>query len=51
MANKPFNEILRMVVTACNENFYTGMKTLTEKALECATQIYIAQMKEGAENG
>lgn len=51
MENKSFNQILHMVVNACNNNFYTGAKAITEKALECATQIYIAQMKEGATDG
>ena len=44
MDNKSFEEILRMVASACNSIFYTGTK---DTILECATQIYIAQMKGG----
>lgn len=41
---KSFSEILSMVVSACNKEFYRGASDITDTALECATQIYIAQM-------
>ena len=44
MAKKSFSEILSMVVSACNKEFYRGASDITDTALECATQIYIAQM-------
>lgn len=44
--NKSFGEILEMVETACERTFYYGSKGFTETVLECATEIYIAQMKE-----
>ena len=47
MGNKSFSEILSMVVNACNREFYSGIKELKKTVLECATQIYIAQMKDG----
>lgn len=47
---KSFNKIIRMIVSACNDVFYNGAKDIHEKVVECATQIYIAQMKEGANN-
>ena len=47
MGNKSFEEILRMVASACNSIFYTGTKDSKDTILECATQIYIAQMKGG----
>ena len=39
-----FNEILGMIIQACNIRFKesTGLR---EKLLDCATQIYIAEMK------
>lgn len=44
MANESFSQILHMAVNACNANFYTGTRDIRETVLECATQIYIAQM-------
>jgi hypothetical protein len=49
MQNGSFEDILRMVSSACNSVFYTGTKDRKDTLLECATQIYIAQMKGGAE--
>lgn len=43
-----FDEILRMVVNACRDVFYSGGKGHEKTVIECATQIYIAQMKEDA---
>ena len=50
MENKSFKEILKMVVNACDYCFYSGIKDAKEKVIECATQIYIAQFKEGEKN-
>lgn len=51
MAKKSYNEIMQMITNACNEHFYSGAKDVKEIVIECATQIYIAQMnctpKEG----
>lgn len=49
MQNKSFEEILEMISRACNSVFYTGTKDIKGTVLECATQIYIAQMKGGEE--
>lgn len=47
---KSFNEIVTMILNACNHSFYSGAKEIKSTVIECATQIYIAQMKEGADN-
>lgn len=46
---KTYGEILRMIVSACNTSLYSGTKEIKETVVECATQIYIAQMKGGSE--
>lgn len=53
MANdKTFDEIVYMVADACRENFYLGLKEVREeKILDCATEIYIAQMRKDVDNG
>ena len=40
-----YEQILRMVKNACNSTFYHGYTGNEEKVIECATQIYIEQMK------
>ena len=47
MEHNSFEEILQMVASACNATF--GIRDIRSNVLECATQIYIAQMKGGAE--
>lgn len=47
---KSFNEILSIILDACDKNFYSGIRDLQETALECATQIYVAQMQRGDQN-
>lgn len=42
-----YDEILRMIINACNNGFYSGVKEIKETVIECATQIYIEQMKGG----
>lgn len=49
MENKSFYEILKMVTNGCNDIFSNGIRDIRPNVLECATQIYIAQMKGGAE--
>ena len=44
MAAKSYNEIMGMIINACNNYFYSGAKDKEKTVLECATQIYIAQM-------
>lgn len=50
MPDKSFTEILSMVASACNREFYSGTKEIKEVVLECATQIYIAQMQRSDQN-
>ena len=38
------DEIMIMMHNACCEVFYTGTKGREETIIQCATQIYIAQM-------
>lgn len=49
MESKTFKEILQMVTSACGASFTNGVRDIRSTVLECATQIYIAQMKGGAE--
>jgi hypothetical protein len=50
MANKSFREIVSMIVNTCNSEFYHGTNGNHSTILECATQIYIAQMQRGDNN-
>ena len=45
MGNKSYKEILQMITSACNATFANGTRDIRNIVLECATQIYIAQMK------
>ena len=40
-----FDEIMAMILQSCNRRFESST-CLREKILDCATQIYIAEMKE-----
>lgn len=40
-----FDEIMVMLLRSCNKRF-TETVSLSEKLLDCATEIYIAEMKE-----
>ena len=40
-----FDEILHDIINCCKRRFYSGVDGIKEKVLECATQIYIEQMK------
>ena len=44
MAEKSYDEIMQMIIKACNNYFYSGVKDEKKAVIECATQIYIAQM-------
>ena len=39
-----FRKIVEMIVDACSVSFYSGAKDAKETIINCATQIYIAQM-------
>lgn len=45
-----FDEIVRMVIRACSRNFYKGYGNHEEAIIQCATQIYIAQMNKNEEH-
>ena len=47
MENKSFKDILQIISSACNATFSNGTRDIRNTVLECATQIYIAQMKGG----
>ena len=44
MAEKSYDEIMRMIINACSNHFYNGAKDEKKTVIECATQIYITQM-------
>lgn len=41
-----YKEIMTMIHNACHNVFYNGDKGHEETVIQCATQIYIAQMNE-----
>ena len=41
-----YKEIMTMIHNACCKVFYNGDKGHEETVIQCATQIYIAQMNE-----
>ena len=49
MANKSFDEIMQMIIRACNHHYTNCTSGEKKTVIECATKIYIAQMKGGAE--
>ncbi len=40
-----FDEIVAMIIKSFNKRYCTGTSEVKDKVLECATQIYIEQMK------
>ena len=40
-----FDEIVAMIIKSFNKRYYTGTSNMKDEVLECATQIYIEQMK------
>lgn len=42
---KSFQEILTMINNACTHSFYSGAKDIKSTVVECATQIYIEQIR------
>ena len=44
MVEKSYDEIMRIIINACNKRFYSGAQDEKKTVIECATQIYIAQM-------
>lgn len=45
-----FDEIVRMITRACLKNIRTGYGNHEDAIIQCATQIYIAQMNEKKED-
>lgn len=45
-----FDEIVKMVTRACIRNFRGGYGNHEEAIIQCATQIYIAQMNKNEEH-
>ena len=48
MTEKSYDEIIRMIINACNDYFYRCAEDDMKTVIECATQIYIAQMNTHA---
>lgn len=44
-----FDEIVKMVTRACIRTFHGGYGNHEEAIIQCATQIYIAQMNKNEE--
>ena len=49
MEIKTFDEIMKMITKSCQNIWYNGTQGKEQTIIECATKIYIAQMKGGAE--
>lgn len=45
MQKQSYKEILLMVGNACNTTFYNGTRDIRDSVVECATKIYIEQMR------
>ena len=45
-----FDEIVKMVASACFRNIRRGCGDHEEAIIQCATQIYIAQMNKNEEH-
>lgn len=45
-----YYEIVRMIAKACIEGIRTGYKGHEDAIIQCATQIYIAQMNKKEEH-
>ena len=45
-----FQEIMIMVANACVKCFHNGTSGCQETVVQCATQIYIAQMEKDKES-
>ena len=45
MQKQSFSKIVCMIKYACNENFYNGTRDIRADVIECATKIYIEQMR------
>lgn len=44
-----FQETMRMITSACDRCFLAGAEGCREAIIQCATQIYIAQMEKDKE--
>ena len=45
MQKQSYKDILLMITNACNKTFYCGTKEIRDSVVECATKIYIEQMR------
>ena len=46
---RTFKEILREVTSACDSVLYSGCKVNYKEIIECATRIYLAEMRNSKE--
>ena len=46
---RTFRQILEEVVSACNNVLYCGYKNNYKEVIECATRIYLAEMRNNKE--
>ena len=45
MKKQSYKDIVSMISSACNSSFYNGTKDIRDCIIECATKIYIEQMR------
>lgn len=45
MQKQSYTDIVRMIKNACNSHFYNGVDGIRPNVIECATKIYIEQMR------
>ena len=45
MRKQSYSEIVNMIKNACNENFHHGVGEIRGNVIECATKIFIEQMR------
>ena len=51
MDEKSYDEIMGMIINAGSDYFYSGVTDEKKTVIECATQIYIAQMNKFCDRG
>ena len=45
MQKQSYNDIVRMITESCRNYFYNGTRDIRQNVIECATKIYIEQMR------
>ena len=52
MKEQTFEEIVYMIKSSCDKNFYKGVDYdgMKQEIIRCATKIYIEQMRQKGEN-